>query len=170
VTFTANGTEVSSQSALPAYTEAYRGSAGTSTITFTPPAYSNGNHGHGVTTFGIYTNQMAVGTVPGGNYDTDYYSHFSFVRTLAGHLRFGRSGPTGHLYEPLQVHGDVHQSERHGAARVCGQRESAFRCGSRDEPRVPVPGRSDACDSAGAVTPPVTVGPDANQNNLWRTQ
>jgi hypothetical protein len=23
---------------------------------------------------------------------------------------------------------------------------------------------------AGAVTPPVTVGPDANQNNLWRTQ
>lgn len=56
-------------------TEAFNGTAYSST-------YANGNKGHGVTLFGVYTNQQQLNGAPTGHYDTDYYSHFSFVRTI----------------------------------------------------------------------------------------
>jgi Phosphoesterase family len=53
--------------------------------------YAGGNKGHGVTMFGLLTNQQVIGTAPHGHFDTDYYSHFSFVRTLQD--MFGLSDP-----------------------------------------------------------------------------
>ncbi len=57
--------------------------------------YSNGNRGHGESIFGVLTNQMpapiGVGTAPASLVDSDYYSHFSFVRTLQN--MFGLADP-----------------------------------------------------------------------------
>jgi Phosphoesterase family len=53
--------------------------------------YQNGNKGHGVTMFGLLTNQQVLGTAPHGHFDTDYYSHFAFVRTMQD--MFGLSDP-----------------------------------------------------------------------------
>jgi len=175
VTFTPGGTEVSSVASLPPYTESWRGSNGNTTETFTPPAYSNGNHGHGETVFSVYTNQMALGKVTGGNYDSDYYSHFSFLRTLQDIFGLADPGQPGtymnrskytesFIYQNATVlpefggsanpHFDAVRAMNHvyqfpaGVARVA-------------EPTT---------TKKGSVLPPVTVGPDANQNNLWKTQ
>jgi hypothetical protein len=61
---------------------AYPGSGDKTNPTTSGPKYSDGNHGHGVAVFSLYTNQQAQGVAPHGNYDSDYYSHFSFVRSL----------------------------------------------------------------------------------------
>ena len=53
--------------------------------------YNGGNKGHGVTMFGLLTNQQVLGTAPHGYFDTDYYSHFSYVRTMQD--MFGLSDP-----------------------------------------------------------------------------
>jgi hypothetical protein len=53
--------------------------------------YKNGNKGHGVTLFGLLTNQQMLGTAPHGHFDTDYYSHFSYVRTMQD--MFGLADP-----------------------------------------------------------------------------
>ena len=50
--------------------------------------YTSGNRGHGESIFGVLTNQTAA---PKGIHDSDYYSHFSFVRTLQN--MFGLSDP-----------------------------------------------------------------------------
>jgi len=65
-------------------TEAYNGAAYSVT-------YKNGNKGHGVTMFGLLTNQQVLNGAPAGNFDTDYYSHFSFVRTMQD--MFGTADP-----------------------------------------------------------------------------
>ncbi|MES1195845.1 MAG: alkaline phosphatase family protein, partial [Steroidobacter sp.] len=50
--------------------------------------YTSGNRGHGESIFGVLTNQPAA---PRGIKDSDYYSHFSFVRTLQD--MFGLADP-----------------------------------------------------------------------------
>ena len=170
VTFTANGTEVSSVAALPPYTEAYKGSAGTSTLTFTPPAYSSGNHGHGLTTFGIYTNQIALGNVPGGNYDTDYYSHFSFVRTLQDIFGLADPGLPGSYMNRSKYTETFIDENASVLPEFAGSANQHFDAVRPMNHVYQFPAGVTHQTSAGAVTPPVTTGPDANQNNLWRTQ
>jgi hypothetical protein len=170
VTFTANGTEVSSISALPAYTEAYKGSAGTSTLTFTPPAYSSGNHGHGVTVFGVYTNQIALGNVPGGNYDTDYYSHFSFVRTLQDIFGLSDPGLPGTYMNRSKYTETFINQNATVLPEFAGSANQHFDAVRPMNHVYQFPASVTRVSSAGTVTPPVTTGPDANQNNLWRTQ
>jgi hypothetical protein len=169
VTFTANGTEVSSISAMPAFTEAYKGASGTSTLTFTPPAYSNGNHGHGVTTFGLYTNQMALGNVQGGVYDTDYYSHFSFVRTLQDIFGLADPGlPGSYMNRSKYTETFINQNAT-VLPEFAGSANPHFD-GVRAMNHVyQFPAGVTHVAPAGAVTPPVTVGPDPSQTNLWRT-
>ena len=74
------GTGAHSGAAYPA--ESAKNANGTTISNPSGPAYGLGNHGHGVTVFSLYTNQQAKGVAPHGNYDSDYYSHFSFVRSL----------------------------------------------------------------------------------------
>ena len=61
---------------------------GTYSIDSTITNYNLGNRGHGESIFGLLTNQAFA---PKGLIDSDYYSHFSFVRTLQD--MFGLSDP-----------------------------------------------------------------------------
>jgi len=170
VTFTANGTEVSSQSAESPFTEAYKGSTGTSTLTFTPPAYSNGNHGHGVTTFGLYTNQMALGNAPGGLYDTDYYSHFSFVRTMQDIFGLADPGQPGTYMNRSKYTESFINQNATVLPEFAGSSNPHFDAVRAMNHVYRFPAGVAHVNPAGAVTPPVTVGPDATQTNLWETQ
>jgi hypothetical protein len=160
VTFSANGTKVSSQSAESPFTEAFNGA------TFTPPAYSNGNHGHGVTTFSLQTNQVVNGA-PSGLYDTDYYSHFSFVRTLQD--VFGLSDPG--LPGTYMNRSKYTESFIHANATVlpefAGSANPHFDAVRAMNHVYQFPAGVTHVIPAGTVTPPVTTGPDANQTNLW---
>jgi hypothetical protein len=169
VTFTANGTEVSSQSAESPFTEAYKGSAGTSTLTFTPPAYSNGNHGHGVTTFGLYTNQMALGNAPGGIYDTDYYSHFSFVRTVQDIFGLADPGQAGTYMNRSKYTETFINQNATVLPEFAGSANPHFDAVRAMNHVYQFPADVTHVAPAGAVTPPVTVGPDPVQTNLWET-
>jgi hypothetical protein len=170
VTFTANGTAVSSQSAESPFTEAYKGAAGTSTLTFTPPAYSNGNHGHGVTTFSLYTNQMQFNNAPSGLYDTDYYSHFSFVRTLQDIFGLADPGQPGtYMNRSKYTEAFINQNAT-VLPEFAGSSNPHFD-GVRAMNHVyQFPAGVTRVTSAGTVAPPVTTGPDANQTNLWAQQ
>lgn len=78
-------TSVNSNGAVTGYSDGaanYTYAAAYNGATITGPTYSSGNHGHGVNVFSVYTNQQALGVAPHGKFDTDYYSHFSYVRSI----------------------------------------------------------------------------------------
>ena len=161
VTFTANGTKVSSQSAEAPFTEAWNGS------TFTPPAYSNGNHGHGVTTFGLYTNQMQLNGAPSGIYDTDYYSHFSFVRTLQDIFGLADPGLPGTYMNRSKYTETFINQNATVLPEFASSSNPHFDAVRAMNHVYQFPASVTHVSSAGAVTPPVTVGPDPTQTNLW---
>jgi hypothetical protein len=168
VTFNASGTETSSISALPAFTEAYKGAAGTSTLTFTPPAYSNGNHGHGVTVFGLYTNQMEFNSAPSGLYDTDYYSHFSFVRTLQDVFGLADPGLPGTYMNRSKYTETFINQNATVLPEFAGSANQHFDAVRAMNHVYQFPAGVTHVTSSGA-TQPVTVGPDPTQTNLWET-
>jgi hypothetical protein len=165
VTFTANGTATSSAPAMVPFAEAFNGS------TFTPPADSKGNHGHGVTVFSLYTNQQAQGVAPAGNYDTDYYSHFSFVRTVQDIFGLADPGQPGtYMNRSKYTENFVAQnatvlpefantSNPHFDGVRAMNHVYAFPAGVQHV--VP------AEPATSFVVVPVTTGPDATQTNLW---
>lgn len=161
VTFTANGTEVSSAATLQSYTEAYNGA------TFTPPAYSKGNHGHGVTLFGLYTNQQALGNAPGGNYDTDYYSHFSFVRTLQDIFGLSDPGLPGTYMNRSKFTENFIEQNATVLPEFAGSANPHFDAVRAMNHVYQFPAGVTHVVPAGSVTAPTTVGPDPNQTNLW---
>jgi hypothetical protein len=170
VTFAANGTEVSSVSALPPFTEAYQGKNGTTTTTFTSPAYSTGNHGHGVTIFGLYSNQMAAGNVPGGLYDTDYYSHYSFVRTLQDIFGLSDPGQPGTYVNRSKYTETFIEQNANVLPEFVGSSNPHFDAVRSMNHVYQFPAGVSRVTSLGAVTPPTTTGPDPSQANLWQTQ
>ena len=160
VTFSANGTEVSSQAAESPFKEAFNGA------TFTPPAYSNGNHGHGVTTFTMQTNQVVNGA-PSGLYDTDYYSHFSFVRTLQDVFGLADPGlPGTYMNRSKYTETFIHENAT-VLPEFAGSANPHFDAVRAMNHVYQFPAGVTRVSSAGTVTPPVTTGPDANQTNLW---
>jgi hypothetical protein len=161
VTFTANGTEVSSSAAQPSFNEAFNGA------TFNPPAYSKGNHGHGVTTFSLQTNQQQFNGAPSGLYDTDYYSHFSFVRTLQDIFGLADPGLPG-TYMNRSKYTEKFINENASVLPEFAGSSNPHFDGVRAMNHVyQFPAGVTHVTSAGTVTPPVTTGPDANQTNLW---
>jgi hypothetical protein len=161
VTFTANGTEVSSTASEPSFKEAFNGA------TFTPPAYSKGNHGHGVTTFSLYTNQMEFNGAPSGLYDTDYYSHFSFVRTLQDIFGLADPGLPGSYMNRSKYTEKFVNENATVLPEFAGSSNPHFD-GVRAMNHVyQFPAGVSRVSSAGTVTAPVTTGPDATQTNLW---
>jgi hypothetical protein len=161
VTFTPNGTEVSSASAEAPFTEAWNGA------TFTPPAYAKGNHGHGVTTFTVYTNQMALNGAPHGLYDTDYYSHFSFVRTLQDIFGLADPGLPGTYMNRSKYTETFIEQNATVLPEFAGSANPHFDAVRAMNHVYQFPAGVTRVTSAGAVTPPVTTGPDATQTNLW---
>jgi len=171
VTFTANGTEVSSASALAPFTEAYKGTAGTSTLTFTPTTYSAGNHGHGVTTFSVYTNQIALGNAPGGLYDTDYYSHFSWVRTLQDIFGLADPGLPGTYMNRSKYTENFINQNASVLPEFAGSANPHFDAVRAMNHVYQFPAGVTRVSGLanGGVTTPVTTGPDATQANLFET-
>jgi len=168
VTFAANGSFVSSQSAESPFTEAYKGSTGTSTLTFTPPAYSTGNNGHGVTMFALQTNQTVNGA-PSGLYDTDYYSHFSFVRSLQDVFGLADPGQPGTYMNRSKYTETFINANATVLPEFAGSANPHFDAVRAMNHVYQFPAGLTHVNSAaaGAATPPVTVGPDATQTNLW---
>lgn len=169
VTFSANGTEISSASALQSFTEAYQGSNGTTTTTFTPPAYSKGNHGHGVTLFGLYTNQQALGNAPTGNYDTDYYSHFSFVRTLQDIFGLSDPGLPGTYANRSKYTENFIYQNATVLPEFANSANPHFDSVRAMNHVYQFPAGVTRQTSAGGLTPPTTTGPDPSTVNLWAT-
>jgi hypothetical protein len=165
VTFTANGTVTSSAAAMAPFPEAFNGS------TFTPPADSKGNHGHGVTVFSLYTNQQAQGVAPAGNFDTDYYSHFSFVRTVQDIFGLADPGQPGTYMNRAKYTENfveqnatvlpefAHSSNPHFDGVRAMNHVYQFPAGVLHvAPTEP---------TTSFVVVPVTTGPDPTQINLW---
>jgi len=163
VTFTRNGTYVSSASALQPFTEAFNGK------TFTPPAYKVGNHGHGVALFTVYTNQEALGNVPGGNYDTDYYSHISFVRTLQDIFGLADPGLPGSYMNRSKYTENFIEQNASVLPEFAGSANPHFDAVRAMNHVYQFPPGVTRVVASGGVTPPVTTGPDPSQVNLWGT-
>ena len=167
VTFTANGTVVSSANALPSFTEAYMGKTGTTPTTFNPPAYSTDNHGHGVEVLGLQTNQMALNGAPAGIFDTDYYSHFSFVRTLQDIFGLSDPGLPGTYMNRSKYTETFINENAPVLPEFAGSANPHFDAVRAMNHVYQFPAGVTHVTTTGTVTPPVTVGPDPTQTNLW---
>ena len=152
-------------SAAPAVTgnEAFNGAAYSST-------YKNGNHGHGVTLFGLLTNQQVLGTAPKGNFDTDYYSHFSFVRTLQDIFGLADPGLPGTYMNRSKYTENFIEQNATLLPEFANSANPHFDSVRAMNHVYQFPAGVTHVTSSGAVTtPPVTVGPDPTQTNLWAT-
>lgn len=125
--------------------------------------YYKGNRGHGESVFGVLTNQAGA---PKGLVDSDYYSHFSFVRTLQD--MFGLADPA--------VDGSYMNRSKYTesfiAANILNLPEYASSADTHFDSVRPmnhaymIPAGYTQKQSSD-VTGTAQVGPDANQINLW---
>lgn len=141
-------------------TEAFNGAAYSST-------YHNGNHGHGVTLFGLYTNQQALGVAPTGNYDTDYYSHFSFVRTLQDIFGLSDPGLPGTYVNRSKYTENFIEQNASVLPEFAGSANPHFDAVRAMNHVYQFPAGVSRVVAAGGVSAPTTTGPDPNQINLW---
>jgi hypothetical protein len=158
VTVDANGTV----SAAPLVTgnEAFNGAAYSST-------YTSGNHGHGVTLFGVLTNQQVLNNAPAGHYDTDYYSHFSFVRTMQDMFGLADPGQPGTYMNRSKYTENFIEQNATLLPEFANSANPHFD-GVRAMNHVyQFPAGVTRIQALGAPVPPVTTGPDADQVNLW---
>ena len=161
VAVAANGTV----SAAPLVTgnEAFNGAAYSST-------YKNGNHGHGVTLFGLLTNQQVLAGAPHGNFDTDYYSHFSFVRTLQDIFGLADPGQPGTYMNRSKYTENFIEQNATLLPEFANSANPHFDAVRAMNHVYEFPAGATHVTSTGAGTPPVTVGPDPTQINLWAIQ
>jgi hypothetical protein len=136
------------------------------------PAYGDGNKGDGPTIFAVLNNQP---NAPKGIVDSDTYSHISLVRTMQD--MFGLADPgivTSYMNrskytesyiaanldrlteyaDSAQPHFDAVRPMNHAYVMKLGDRVSGG----------VLPGSSGSGSSLGAL---ISLGPDANQTNIW---
>jgi len=129
----------------------------------TVTGYGSGNKGHGESIFGLLTNQVSA---PKRLVDSDYYSHFSFVRTLQD--MFGLSDPA----DPFSYMNRSKYTEAFIKANLALLPEYAGSADTHFDAVRPMnhsyvfPTSYTQKQSADVNTPAQT-GPDANQINLW---
>src|SRR5262249_31114210 len=145
------------------------GVSGVSAFNNTPYSvtYSGANHGHGVTMFGVLTNQQTMGTAPHGHYDTDYYSHFSFVRTMQDMLGLSDPGAPGTYMNRSKYTENFIQQNATLLPEFANSANPHFDAVRAMNHVYQFPASVTRVVAAGAPTPPVTTGPDADQVNLW---
>jgi hypothetical protein len=129
--------------------------------------YSSGNHGHGVTMFGVLTNQQTNGTAPHGHYDTDYYSHFSFVRTMQDMFGLADPGQPATYMNRSKYTENFIQQNATLLPEFANSANPHFDAVRAMNHVYQFPANVTRVQAAGAPTPPVTTGPDADQVNLW---
>ncbi len=160
VTVAANGT-VSATTGVVG-TELFNGANYSST-------YTNGNHGHGITVFGVLSNQMVLNGAPHGLYDTDYYSHFSFVRTLQDIFGLADPGQPGTYINRSKYTETFIDQNATLLPEFANSANPHFDAVRSMNHVYQFPAAVTRVTSAGGVTPPVTTGPDASQVNIWTT-
>ncbi|HEY4370126.1 MAG TPA: alkaline phosphatase family protein [Steroidobacteraceae bacterium] len=129
--------------------------------------YAKGNHGHGVTLFGVLTNQQVLATAPHGHYDTDYYSHFSFVRTLQDILGLADPGQPGTYMNRSKYTESFIEQNATLLPEFAGSANPHFDAVRAMNHVYQFPGGVARINAAGAPPLPVTTGPDVDQVNLW---
>lgn len=129
--------------------------------------YNNGNHGHGVTLFGVLTNQQVLNNAPHGHYDTDYYSHFSFVRTMQDIFGLADPGQPGTYMNRSRYTENFIQQNATLLPEFLNSANPHFDAVRAMNHVYQFPDGVAHVVAAGAGTPPTTVGPDADQVNLW---
>lgn len=129
--------------------------------------YSAGNHGHGVTMFGLLTNQQVLGSAPHGHYDTDYYSHFSFIRTLQDMFGLADPGQPGTYMNRSKYTENFIQQNATLLPEFANSANPHFDAVRAMNHVYQFPSNVTRVTAAGSVALPVTTGPDADQVNLW---
>jgi hypothetical protein len=127
--------------------------------------YVQGNHGHGESIFGLLNNQASA---PKGLMDSDYYSHFSFVRTLQD--MFGLADPDNNgSYMNRSKY-----TQAFIAANILNLPEYANSADTHFDSVRPMnhafvipAGYKEKQSTDISVNTPAQIGPDATQTNLW---
>jgi hypothetical protein len=133
--------------------------------------YNNGNTGHGITLFGLQSNQQALNGAPAGLYDTDYYSHFSFVRTLQDIFGVADPGQPGTYVNRAKYTENFIVQNATLLPEFTSSSNPHFDAVRAMNHVYAFPSGLAHVNGAGATTvQPVTVGPDATQTNLWSVQ
>ena len=140
----------------------YGPSGATQTLT-----YSGANHGHGVTMFGVLTNQQVLGTAPHGHFDTDYYSHFSFVRTMQDVLGLADPGQPGTYMNRSKYTESFIEQNATLLPEFANSANPHFDAVRAMNHVYQFPAGAAHVVAAGAGTPPVTSGPDPDNVNLF---
>jgi hypothetical protein len=141
----------------------YGPSGDTQTLT-----YNNGNRGHGITLFGLQTNQQALNGAPAGLFDTDYYSHFSFVRTILDIFGVADPGQPGTYVNRAKYTESFIQQNATLLPEFVSSSNPHFDAVRAMNHVYQFPaGVTHVSGAGGVAAPPVTVGPDPNQTNLW---
>ena len=154
------GTPVSGVSAFNGTTY---GPNGTQKLT-----YSNGNRGHGITLFGLQSNQQALKGAPAGLYDTDYYSHFSFVRTLQDVFGVADPGQPGTYVNRAKYTETFIEQNATLLPEFTNSSNPHFDAVRAMNHVYAFPSGLAHVNGAGATSAqPVTSGPDGTQTNLW---
>jgi hypothetical protein len=129
--------------------------------------YSTANHGHGVTLFGVLTNQQMLGTAPHGHFDTDYYSHFSFVRTMEDILGLADPGQPGTYMNRAKYTENFIEQNATLLPEFANSANPHFDAVRAMNHVYQFPAGAAHVVAAGGGTPPVTSGPDPDQVNLF---
>jgi hypothetical protein len=133
--------------------------------------YANGNRGHGITLFGLQTNQQALNGAPAGLYDTDYYSHFSYVRTIQDIFGVADPGQPGTYVNRSKYTENFIEQNATLLPEFTGSSNPHFDAVRAMNHVYAFPAGLAHVNGAGATTAqPVTTGPDATQTNLWAVQ
>nr|WP_077036659.1 phosphoesterase [Pelomonas sp. KK5] len=125
--------------------------------------YGSGNKGHGESIFGLLTNQASA---PKGLVDSDYYSHFSFVRTLQD--MFGLADPA----DPFSYMNRSKYTQAFIASNLALLPEYAGSADAHFDSVRPmnhsyVFPTTYTQRQSGDVNTAAQTGPDATQVNLW---
>jgi hypothetical protein len=161
VTVASNGTVSVGAGAPVSGVEAFNGTA------YSVP-YANGNRGHGITLFGLQSNQQALNGAPAGLYDTDYYSHFSFVRTLQDIFGVADPGQPGTYVNRAKYTENFIEQNATLLPEFANSSNPHFDAVRAMNHVYAFPSGVAHVNGAGATSAqPVTTGPDATQTNLW---
>ncbi len=111
-----------------------------------------------------------AGNAPHGHYDTDYYSHFSFVRTMQDMFGLADPGQPGtYMNRSKYTENFIQQNATLLPEFATPPIRTSMRFGPMNHV-YQFPAGVAHVVAAGAGTPPTTVGPDADQVNLWATK
>ena len=125
--------------------------------------YYQGNHGHGESVFGVLSNQP---TAPVGIVDSDYYSHFSFVRTMQDMFALADPGVPGSYMNRSKYTQSFITANILNLPIYASAADPHFNAVRPMNHQYVIPAGYTELQSSDVNTAP-QVGPDATQVNVW---